>query len=72
MIENVSVDLTKMPQRKDKVVKTMNGGVQALMKTNKVTTFQGLGTITAPGTCRENRQPARPGDRNEKYHHRDR
>ena len=49
MIGNVSVDLAKMLQRKDKVVKTMNGGVRALMKTNKVTTFEGLGTITAPG-----------------------
>ena len=49
MIENVSVDLAKMLQRKDKVVKTMTGGVRALMKTNKVTTFEGLGTIAAPG-----------------------
>jgi dihydrolipoamide dehydrogenase len=49
VIENASVDLAKMQQRKDKVVKTMNSGVRALMKTNKVTTFEGLGTITAPG-----------------------
>jgi dihydrolipoamide dehydrogenase len=27
----------------------MNSGVRALMKTNKVTTFEGFGTITAPG-----------------------
>src|SRR5216684_1164025 len=49
VIENASVDLAKMQQRKDKVVKTMNSGVRSLMKTNKVTTFEGLGTITAPG-----------------------
>src|SRR3954463_7141787 len=49
VIDNVSVDLSKMLQRKDKVVKTMNGGVRALMKTNKVTTFEGLGTIAGPG-----------------------
>jgi dihydrolipoamide dehydrogenase len=49
MIDNVHVDLAKMQQRKDKVVKTLTGGVRALMKTNKVTTFEGLGTITAPG-----------------------
>ena len=49
MIENVRVDLPKMQQRKDKVVKTLTGGVRALMKTNKVTTFEGIGTITAPG-----------------------
>src|ERR1700737_2845722 len=49
VIENATVDLGKMQQRKDKGVKTMNSGVRALMKTNKVTTFEGLGTITAPG-----------------------
>src|SRR5207248_2777380 len=49
VIGNVDVDLGKMLQRKDKVVKTMNTGVRSLMKTNKVTTFEGLGTITAPG-----------------------
>src|SRR5437764_5157222 len=49
MIENATVDLNKMLQRKDKVVKTMNTGVRSLMKTNKVTTFEGLGTVTAPG-----------------------
>ncbi|MEY2487876.1 MAG: dihydrolipoamide dehydrogenase [Verrucomicrobiota bacterium] len=49
MIDNVTVDLSKMLQRKDKVVKTLTGGVRALMKTNKVTTFEGMGTITAPG-----------------------
>src|SRR5258708_9459640 len=49
IIENAHVDLVKMQQRKDKVVKTFTGGVRALMKTNKVTTFEGLCTITAPG-----------------------
>src|ERR1700719_4015411 len=49
VIEGVHVDLAKMQQRKDKVVKTWTGGVRSLMKTNKVTTFEGFGTITAPG-----------------------
>src|SRR5205085_2034791 len=49
VIEKVDVDLNKMQKRKDKVVKTLTGGVRALMKTNKVTTFEGLGTITAAG-----------------------
>src|SRR5919106_3658064 len=49
MIENVQVDLPKMQQRKDKVVRTMNSGVRALMKTNKVIVLEGLATITAPG-----------------------
>src|SRR6202165_5390925 len=49
VIEDAHVDLAKMQQRKDKVVKTLTGGVRALMKTNKVTTFEGFGTITASG-----------------------
>lgn len=49
IIGNVGVDLIKMQRRKDKVVRTMNSGVRSLMKTNKVTTFEGLGTIAAPG-----------------------
>src|SRR5437773_5800676 len=49
VIGNVDVDHNKMQQRKEKVVKTLTGGVRALMKTNKVTTFEGFGTITAPG-----------------------
>src|SRR5881392_2582901 len=42
VLEKVGLDLTKMLARKDKVVKM-------LMKGNKVTTFQGLGTVSAPG-----------------------
>src|SRR5437588_3121493 len=49
VIDGVNVDLGRMQQRKDKVVKTFTGGVRALMKTNKVTTFEGFGTITGPG-----------------------
>src|SRR6266480_3576218 len=49
VIDSVHVDLGKMQQRKEKVVKTFTGGVRALMKTNKVTTFEGFGTITGPG-----------------------
>ena len=49
LIENASVDMAKMMARKDKVVKTLVSGVRQLMKTNKVTVFEGFGTITAPG-----------------------
>lgn len=49
VIGNVEVDLGKMLQRKDKVVRTMNTGVRSLMKTNKVTTFEGLGSINTKG-----------------------
>jgi len=49
VIDGARVDLAKMHERKDKVVKTFNSGVRALMKTNKVTVFEGFGTIAAPG-----------------------
>ncbi|MEY2504433.1 MAG: dihydrolipoamide dehydrogenase, partial [Verrucomicrobiota bacterium] len=49
VLGDVGLDLAKMLARKDKVVKTMNGGVKMLMKGNKITAFQGLGTVTAPG-----------------------
>ncbi len=49
VIDGARVDLAKMQERKDKVVKTFNSGVRSLMKTNKVTVFAGFGTITAPG-----------------------
>ena len=49
VLDRVSLDLATMLGRKDKVVKTLTGGVRALMKGNKVTTFTGLGTIIEPG-----------------------
>jgi dihydrolipoamide dehydrogenase len=52
VLEKVGLDLEKMLARKDKVVKTLTGGVRALMKGNKVATFAGLGTITEPGKVR--------------------
>ncbi len=48
ILPNVVLDLSTMLKRKDKVVNTLTGGVRALMKLNKVTTFQGVGTISAP------------------------
>ncbi len=49
VLDNVGLDLGKMLGRKDKVVKTLTGGVRALMKGNKVTVYQGMGSITAAG-----------------------
>src|SRR6266513_395580 len=49
VIDGARVDLAKMQQRKDKVVKTFNTGVRSLMKTNKVTVIEGFGTLTAAG-----------------------
>lgn len=48
VIDNPRVDLPVMLTRKDKVVKTLTGGVRQLMKTNKVTVFDGTGAIAAP------------------------
>jgi dihydrolipoamide dehydrogenase len=52
VLDKVSLDLGTMLSRKDKVVKTLTGGVRALMKGNKVTTFTGLGTIAERGRVR--------------------
>ena len=49
VVDGARVDLAKMQQRKDKVVKTFNSGVRSLMKTNKVTVFEGMGTISGSG-----------------------
>src|SRR5262249_25239218 len=39
VLDKVGLDLTTMLARKDKVVKTLTGGVRALMKGNKITTY---------------------------------
>jgi dihydrolipoamide dehydrogenase len=49
IVDGARADLAKMQERKAKVVKTFNTGVRSLMKTNKVTVFEGMGTISAPG-----------------------
>ncbi|MDQ6655285.1 MAG: FAD-dependent oxidoreductase, partial [Verrucomicrobiota bacterium] len=48
-VENIALDLGVMLQRKEKVVKQLTGGVRGLMKLNKIATYHGVGTITAPG-----------------------
>jgi len=49
LLDNPRVDLSTMQKRKDKVVKTLTGGVRQLMKTNKVMVLEGMGSISAPG-----------------------
>ncbi len=46
-IEGASVDVAIMQSRKNKVVQTMNRGVAALLKKNKVTAFAGHGRLQA-------------------------
>jgi dihydrolipoamide dehydrogenase len=62
VLDKVSLDLATMLGRKDKVVKTLTGGVRALMKSNKVTTFTGLGTIIEPGKVRVQPSEGKPAE----------
>jgi dihydrolipoamide dehydrogenase len=52
VLDGIALDLKTMLARKDKVVKTLTGGVRALMKGNKVAAFTGLATILEPGKIR--------------------
>jgi dihydrolipoamide dehydrogenase len=47
--EGIGFDLTKVVQRSRKVSKRLNGGVAHLLKKNKVTVFDGRGTLRGPG-----------------------
>lgn len=48
VIENLNVDVAQLMARKRQVVSTLTDGVAFLMKKNKVTTFNGHGTIVGP------------------------
>ena len=45
----VELDLPTMLARKDRVVKTLTGGIDALFKKNKITRYLGTAKITGPG-----------------------
>jgi dihydrolipoamide dehydrogenase len=45
-IGKLELDLPTMMARKDKIVKDLTGGVAYIMKKNKITVFEGTGTIT--------------------------
>ncbi|HEY2714307.1 MAG TPA: dihydrolipoyl dehydrogenase [Chthoniobacterales bacterium] len=62
VLDKVGLDLAAMLARKDKVVKTLTGGVRALMTGNKVATYAGLGTITGPGQVRIQSNDGEPND----------
>ncbi|OUS15603.1 dihydrolipoyl dehydrogenase [Rhodospirillales bacterium 47_12_T64] len=47
--KDVDFDLQKIVERSKGVSKQLNGGVGHLLKKNKVTVFDGAGTLTAPG-----------------------
>lgn len=46
----IDLDLPTMMGRKDKIVKDLTGGIQFLMKKNKVTVFNGTGKILKAGS----------------------
>ncbi len=48
-LQGVTLDLDKMHQRKNQVVKALTSGIGSLFKKNKVTRYKGLGRIEGPG-----------------------
>ncbi len=51
-VGEVSLDLAKMLQRKDRIVDTLTRGIDGLFKKNKVARFQGKARISEPGLVR--------------------
>ncbi len=49
-VKDVSLDLSAMLKRKDKVVTTLSGGISGLFRKNKVTHYAGTGSINADKT----------------------
>ena len=49
-VEGMSFDFSKMMGRKERIVKQLRGGVEFLMKKNKVTVFNARGTLTGIDT----------------------
>lgn len=48
-VSGVSLDLQKMLARKDRVVKTLTGGVASLLRKNRITRYEGRARLQAPG-----------------------
>ncbi len=51
-LTNLSVDIGKLMERKNRTISQLCGGVAQLMKANKVTVLQGLGMLEGPGKVR--------------------
>jgi dihydrolipoamide dehydrogenase len=47
-----TVDFAKVSERREKVVKTLTGGVAGLMKKNKIDVLEGAGSLTGNGTVK--------------------
>jgi dihydrolipoamide dehydrogenase len=48
-VEGRTVEFAKVSERREKVIKTLTGGVAGLLKKNKVDVFEGLGRLTGSG-----------------------
>ncbi len=48
LVDKVTLDLSRMLSRKDRIVGQFTGGVAYLFKKNKVTAFHGVGSFTGP------------------------
>jgi len=48
-VKGVSLDFNKMMDKKDKIVKSLTGGIEYLFKKNKVDYVKGLGTLKGNG-----------------------
>ena len=72
VVEDVQLDLATMQRRKDKIVKTLAGGVDSLFKQHGITRCRGRGQLTRPGPAgRQERQRA-GGTDGATHHHRHR
>jgi len=49
LYKDINLDFRLVKARKDKLVKKLSMGTDFLMKKNKITTFHGIGTLSAPG-----------------------
>ena len=48
-ISSIDLDMKRMLNRKDEIVDTLTGGINMLLKRNKVTTLVGRGKLVSPG-----------------------
>jgi dihydrolipoamide dehydrogenase len=65
LCKDINLDFRLVKARKDKLVKKLSMGTDFLMKKNKITTFHGIGTLTAPGIVQvDGDQPAEIRARN--------
>ena len=58
LYKDINLDFRLVRARKEKIVKKLAMGTDFLMKKNKVTTFRGKGTLSAPGVVQVEGEPS--------------